>query len=63
MTHKDCNVTAQQGLNPQAFMAYLTSGDGINQYIPINGVSQSMPVMMTDGRQVPTNGTAVLPRS
>jgi ATF/CREB family transcription factor len=59
--HKDCPVTLQQGLNPQTFMAYMNSDT--MSYMPVNGVAQSMGVMMADGRQGPGNAAQVIPRS
>jgi ATF/CREB family transcription factor len=64
ISHKDCPVTIQQNLNPQAFNQLLNQDVGMVGYMPNgNGAVQPMPMMMPDGRQVPPNPGQVLPRS
>jgi ATF/CREB family transcription factor len=62
LSHKDCPVTAQQGVSPQAFATFLSQIDGVVPYGgPVNPVSQGMPMMMSDARQGPP--PQVIPRS
>jgi ATF/CREB family transcription factor len=64
ISHKDCPVTIQQNLNPQAFNQLLNQDVGMVGYIPTtNGAVQPMPMMMADGRQVNQNTGQVMPRA
>jgi ATF/CREB family transcription factor len=61
--HKDCPVTVNQGISSQSFSAFLNQDSQILPYGgPVNGVSQGMTMMMSDGRQGPGQGQ-VMPRA
>jgi ATF/CREB family transcription factor len=51
LSHKDCPVTAAQGVSPQQFATFLSHVDGLAQFggpvNPVNGMVQGMPMMQS----------------
>jgi hypothetical protein len=60
MQHKDCTVTAQQGITPQMFLTYIGQDTATMAY-PVNGVAPGMG-MMVDSRNGPPP-QQVMPRT
>jgi hypothetical protein len=60
MQHKDCPITAQQGITPQMFLTYISSQENAAMAYPVNGVAPPMG-MIVDTRNGPQ--PQVIPRT
>jgi hypothetical protein len=61
MQHKDCPVTAQQGITQQLFLTLIGSQENAPMAYPVNGVAPPMG-MIVDGRNGPAQ-PQVMPRT
>jgi hypothetical protein len=62
MQHKDCPVTAQQGITPQLFLTLIGSPESAPMAYPVNGVTTQPMGIIVDGRNGPPP-PQVIPRT